>query len=215
MLEYLRAGFRVAVRLLRAEVRSGRARQKFVGCRIHPTAEIGEEVHLGGGTQVGRDVRISGEVSLGRGSFVNGPSVITGTAEAPVEIGSFCSIAGFCRIITSDHDVSHPTTFSTANGPYSWLGSAGRSRGPVRIEADVWLGSHVVLLGGVTIGTGAVVAAGAVVTHDVEPFAIVGGVPARQIGMRFDEGRRREVLESQWWELDELALRDWYRAETS
>ena len=61
--------------------------------------------------------------------------------------------------------------------------------GPVVIEEDCWIGSHAVILKGVTVGTGAVVAAGAVVTRDVPPFAIVAGVPARVIGDRREKER--------------------------
>ena len=64
---------------------------------------------------------------------------------------------------------------------------------------DIWVGDNAVVVGGVSIGTGAVIGAGAVVTRDVEPYAIVVGSPARVIRHRFDEETRRRLLELEWW----------------
>jgi acetyltransferase-like isoleucine patch superfamily enzyme len=72
----------------------------------------------------------------------------------------------------------------------------------VRIGNDVWIGANVIILRGVTIGDGAVIAAGAVVTRDVAPYAIVGGVPAREIRKRFDQDLIDEFLEVKWWQYD-------------
>lgn len=75
-----------------------------------------------------------------------------------------------------------------------------RDNRPVVIGNDVWIGANVVILPGVTIGDGAVLAAGAVVTKDVEPYAIVGGVPAKLIKKRFDEEAIQKLLKIKWWE---------------
>ena len=68
------------------------------------------------------------------------------------------------------------------------------------IKNDVWIGANVVVLRGVTVGNGAVLAAGAIVTRDVPDFAIVGGIPARIIRYRFDEKKRAEISKSKWYE---------------
>jgi virginiamycin A acetyltransferase len=73
--------------------------------------------------------------------------------------------------------------------------------GDVRIGHDVWLGSGCMILSGVTIGTGAVVAARAVVTRDVPAYAVVGGNPAKPIRSRFDESNITRLLATQWWDL--------------
>ncbi len=71
------------------------------------------------------------------------------------------------------------------------------------IGNDVWIGQRAMLMQGVTIGDGAVVAAGAFVNKDVPPYAIVGGVPAKIIGWRFEEAEREFLLQLKWWEKDE------------
>ena len=73
----------------------------------------------------------------------------------------------------------------------------------VIIGNDVWIGAYVSILPGVTIGDGAVLAAGAVVTKDVEPYAIVGGVPAKVLKYRFAKDQRKKLLQLQWWNWSE------------
>jgi acetyltransferase-like isoleucine patch superfamily enzyme len=75
------------------------------------------------------------------------------------------------------------------------------------IGNDVWIGASAIISGGVTIGDGAIIASGAVVTKDVPPFAIVGGVPAKLIRMRFPEEDVRLITELKWWDKDPEFLR--------
>ena len=76
----------------------------------------------------------------------------------------------------------------------------------MQIGNDVWIGTGAILLDGVTIGNGAIVAAGAVVNKDVPPYAVVGGVPAKIIKYRFSEEIVKKLEESRWWEKEESWL---------
>ena len=107
-------------------------------------------------------------VSIGSHSIVNRDVLMDG--RMGIQIGDNVSVSEGTAIITLEHDPNSPTF---------------EARGaPVRIDDRVFVGARAILLPGVAIGEGAVIAAGAVVTHDVEPFAIVAGVPARPIGQR-------------------------------
>ena len=80
------------------------------------------------------------------------------------------------------------------------------SKGDIVVGSDVWIGRGSTILSGVTIGDGAVVAAGSMVTKDVAPFSIVGGNPARLIRMRFDEHTVEKLLVLRWWDWDDAKI---------
>lgn len=137
----------------------------------------------------------------------------TGSLESCESIGRYCSIAGNIRV----GDIEHPTDW-LATSPFQynaerfgWHESADTyvalpdqkdsfRKSPVVIGNDVWIGARVTILRGVTIGDGAIVAGGSVVTKDVAPYTIVGGVPARPIKQRFDDGTVKRLLDLRWWE---------------
>lgn len=80
------------------------------------------------------------------------------------------------------------------------LRTAPLDRGETLIGHDVWIGANAIILRGVKVGNGAIVGAGAVVTKDVEPYAIVGGIPARVIRYRFEKAVIQKLEELQWWQ---------------
>lgn len=101
-------------------------------------------------------------------------------------IGDFCSIAGNVKfLLGADHRLDIVSTYPFRTKLYN-AGVDAISKGNIVIDDDVWIGENVVVLSNVHIGQGAVVSAGAVVTHDVPPYTIVGGVPAKVLKMRYE-----------------------------
>lgn len=129
------------------------------------------------------------------------------------EIGAFCSISWNVGIGGANHDYRRVTTHAFLYSPY--MGLMGdedtgydRFEGPCIIGNDVWIGANVTVCRKVTIGDGAVIGAGSVVTHDVPPYTIVAGVPARPLKKRFDDSVIESLLDIRWWEFDDQTIRD-------
>ena len=135
------------------------------------------------------------------------------TSLVSARVGRFCSIASDCQIGMGTHTLSCLSTspvFTEADNGLRrrWVDEAlTNPYRPVTLGNDVWVGLHVMIMGGITVGNGAVIAAGAVVTRDVPPYAVVGGVPARVIRYRFSPDVQQAIEESRWWELPENSLR--------
>lgn len=113
-------------------------------------------------------------------------------------IGNYCSIAPNVTIGPGDHPIDFISTKMSVMEKAGY--KVNLTEKPVKIKNDVWIGANVVVLRGVTVGNGAVLAAGAIVNRDVPDFAVVGGVPAKIIKYRFDERTRGEVSRSKWFE---------------
>lgn len=131
------------------------------------------------------------------------------------EIGKFCSIADNCRIGMSGHSLQYISTSPIFTEKRNALQQCWIEKDVfehkslderVVIGNDVWIGSHVLIKGGVHIGNGACVAAGAVVVKDVPPYAIVGGVPARVIRLRYPDEIIEKLEKLQWWNLSKEKL---------
>ncbi|ROS87707.1 MULTISPECIES: CatB-related O-acetyltransferase [Bacteroidales] len=129
-------------------------------------------------------------------------------------IGKFCSIAAKSFIGLPTHPISlissSPIFISPVNATgFKWTSVSVEFEEykQVNIGNDVWIGANAMILGGITIGDGAIIGAGAVVTKDIPPYAIVGGIPARIIRYRFPNDVINALLSSQWWNLSENILK--------
>ena len=141
------------------------------------------------------------EYNIGRESY--GPiRIINFGDNSEFRMGNYCSVAeGVTVLLGGAHRADWVTTYPFCVTERSLRAVPGHpaSRGPVVVGNDVWLGFQALVLSGVTIGDGAVVAARALVTRDVPPYAIVGGTPARVLRFRFDQSIIARLLALQWW----------------
>ena len=144
---------------------------------------------------------LEGNVSVGRYSSLWGPDVHVMGRIQGISIGAFCSIARHVSLQEDNHATSRATTWfvesNLLNDPDPLAGMP--TKGRIEIGNDVWIGAGAQVLSGVSVGTGAVIVAGAIVARDVEPYSIVAGNPARHIKYRFDAITRDELLASEWW----------------
>lgn len=125
-----------------------------------------------------------------------------------LKIGKFCSIACGAKFLfnSANHTVKSLSTYPFPIFFEEWgldvkdITSAWDNKGDIVIGNDVWIGYEAVIMSGVTIGDGAIIGTRAVVTKDVPPYTIVGGVPAKQIRKRFPEKTISELLKLKWWD---------------
>ncbi len=122
-------------------------------------------------------------------------------------MGKFCSIACGAKFLftSANHTQKSLSTYPFPIFFDEWdldvedITSAWDRKGDIIIGNDVWIGYEAVIMSGVTIGDGAIIGARSVVTKDIPPYTIVGGVPARQIRRRFSEETIAALLELKWW----------------
>lgn len=137
-----------------------------------------------------------------------GLRVLTYNKDNKLRIGKFCSIAqDVMFVLSGDHYTNHISSY-----PYRvWIMNEkqeGVSKGNIIVDDDVWIGFRSTILSGVHIGQGAIVAAGSVVTKDVPPYAIVGGVPAKVLKYRFSHELIAELLKVDYGKLTEAMVRE-------
>lgn len=134
--------------------------------------------------------------------------VITFNTKSHLIIGNYVSIAPEVTFLLDvEHRLDTVSTFPFRKLVLG-LEDEAFSKGDILVDDDVWIGYGATILSGVHIGQGAVIAAGALVTKDVEPYAIVGGVPAKTIRYRFGEERRKELLYVNYSKLDTAFVRE-------
>ncbi len=145
-------------------------------------------------------------VTVGRMTY-GGLNVCNFNTNAHLTIGNFCSIASDVMfVLNADHRMD---TISTFPFKARYFGEAeGITKGDIVIGDDVWLGFRSTILSGVHIGQGAVVAAGAMVTKDVPPYAIVAGVPAKVIRYRFEQEMIEELMKIDYASLTDEEIKN-------
>lgn len=143
------------------------------------------------------------QLQLGEQSY--GDIRIVGRA-GTVRVGKYCSIASNVQAIMWGHNTNWITTypFGAREIRGRWQGAEGcvghpKFYGNIEIGNDVWIGQNVILLGGIRVGNGAVIAAGSVVSMDVQPYTIVGGAPAKYIRSRFCFWQIEALQSIAWW----------------
>jgi phosphonate metabolism protein (transferase hexapeptide repeat family) len=151
------------------------------------------------------------DVTVGDYSFFGGYNQV-----CYANIGKFASVASYARINTTNH----PTYDRIAQHHFTYRSElfdfgeddaeffAQRKDKAVFIGHDVWIGHNAVIMPGVSVGNGAVIGANAVVTHDVEPYSVVVGVPAKKIKMRFSDDLICNIEQSKWWDWDHQTIKE-------
>lgn len=181
---------------------------EVINCNLSEYTTIGNYSRVVDSTcaahaQIGRNNTII-SCAFGRYSYTGYYTICNDTT-----IGSFCSISYGVDIGGGTHNYNRLTTYpiyrELNSGVEDWFNSVPE---PCIIGNDVWVGAEATIIGGVKVQTGAVIGAGSVVTHDVAPYAIVAGVPAKTIKYRFSDEIISDLLETRWWDLPSDVLKN-------
>jgi virginiamycin A acetyltransferase len=184
-----------------------------VNASVHPSVML-ERVELHGKVTIEEKCKIhqavlSGPIHIGRYTSLWGPNIQVLAHNNPITIGNFCSIARDVTIQEYFHDHSKLTTYFIGRNVFGQpIEHEVVSKGPISIGHDVWIGTGVQVMSGVTVGNGAVIAANSTVTKDVPPYAIVAGAPAKVIKFRFEQEKIDLVEKMKWWDWAEDELRE-------
>lgn len=143
----------------------------------------------------------SGNIKIGYATTLGYNNLLVGN----ITIGKYCQLGADVALHASNHPMNHMTTYinqNLFNGELKTL----KQENKITIGNDVWIGHGVIVVGNVTIGNGAILAAGSVVTKDVKPYTIIAGVPAKEIKKRFSAAIIQEIEALQWWDKSEEEL---------
>ncbi len=188
--------------------------KKKLICLKNPTVQIEKRA------KVSRSAAFGGHNRIGAGSIFSGQlgrySYIGEECRINASIGKYCSVGNRVMTVSGTHPTrswvsTHPAFYSTGKQcGMSFVSETlfDETTAPAVIGNDVWIGAGALLIGGVTVGDGAVIAAGAVVTKDVPAYTVVGGVPAKEIRKRFDAETASRLQKLAWWDWPEERLRE-------
>jgi len=191
--------FRNLFLLALAGARDIQNKYRFKGAIIGRDTTLDEKCKIEAGCRILESCTINGS-SIKKYSYVGKRCIVQYTT-----IGSYCSIANDVFIGLGQH----PTDYFSTSPLFYRVNNTLKKKvvkenlefveyKPIVIQDDVWIGARVIIMGGVTIGQGAIVAANSVVTKDVPPYAIVGGTPAKVLKYRLGEERIDYLLQAQW-----------------
>lgn len=179
------------------------------------TLSFKKDLILGKNCIIGKNVLIERNVKIGDNTYISSDTTI----DSNVTIGKYCSIAKNVFIAPGVHNYNYVTTHPILFNPYwrkklnikentKYDVSIGKENETTTIGNDVWIALNVIIMRGVNIGDGAIIAAGAIVTKDVEPYSIVAGNPAKHIKYRFDKENIEKIMKAnkKWWNLSEDEL---------
>lgn len=158
-------------------------------------------VQFGGGNMIPENCAFANRTILGFRTTLGTNNYFGGK----VILGKYCQIGRDVAFHPTNHPITHLTTYINRqlfDGELKNL----KTEKIIKVGNDVWIGHGVIILAGVEIGDGAILAAGAVVTKNVEPYTIVVGNPAKPIRKRFSDKIIEELLELKWWDLPEAQI---------
>lgn len=183
---------------IRSRIKAGRG--SIIGKRVTINADltIEDDVYIDDKCYI-----MIGPVFIGRGTNFMYRSEIVG----PVSIGRYCAIARNSVFQAQSHLMDRPSIQRRVYSNIFNNSLPSIEKGGIKIGNDVWIGTRATILPGVSIGDGAIVGSGSILTKDVEPYSIVAGNPAIHKKWRFPEVIRNQLLELEWWEWDSEKIR--------
>nr|WP_288812021.1 CatB-related O-acetyltransferase [uncultured Sphingobacterium sp.] len=183
----------------------------------NPTLKLYSKAHISN-SQFGKYNHIAPNAQVYTSSFGDFSYVGAESYIYDVRIGKFTCIGPYVKIGLGEHPSQdfisiHPVFYSLAaqTGITFADNQYFKEFSVTNVGNDVWIGAGAIIRAGVTIGDGVIVAAGAVVTKDVPPFAIVGGIPARIIKYRFEQEDITKLLNLKWWDKDIALLKTYFK----
>lgn len=176
---------------------------------IDSTADVSRGCTLRGKITLAENARLdigcvlSGDITVGTRSNMQPKCEVIGD----VTIGNYCAIARNTVFQQTNHETTKPAMQMRFYTDVLGDSLEHTTNGPIVIGNDVWIGTQSIILSGVTVGDGAIIGAGSIVTRDVAPYSVVAGVPAEHVKWRFPEEIREALLELSWWDWDEDQIR--------